>query len=139
MRNIAHTNKHNYVLVRSATYISKHPVEVIDEQLMDSVRGAFLECVRAYYWTRVQKGLCRRLKIDICIFLYYITCMIYSFISNHLFMYMYVLVLLIVDAGILSRHSFVTRTLTASIDLGLETTNTPGLQVSSYIIYNDDI
>ena len=36
-----------------------------------------------------------------------------------------------VHKAIIERHSYVTRTLIASVDLGLETTNTPGLQVSS--------
>ena len=87
VKQAAQSTKHKNVLARSRAYTVQNPSENIDEELMDSVRSAFLECVRSYYWTRVQKG-------------------------------------------ILSRHSYVTRTLTASIDLGLETTNTPGLQVS---------
>ena len=48
-----------------------------NHEMMENVRSAFLECVRSYYWSRVQKG-------------------------------------------ILDRYSYVTRTLIASVDLGLE-------------------
>ncbi len=64
--------------------------DTVNEALMDNVRSAFLECVRAYYWTQVHKG-------------------------------------------IFKRYSYVIRTLVASVDLGLETTGTPGLQDWDYI------
>jgi hypothetical protein len=81
--NVLHSN----ILKQAQEYRDSHPCVCADAALMDSVRSAFLECVRSYYWSRVHKA-------------------------------------------IIDRHSYIARTLIASVDLGLETTDTPGLQVS---------
>lgn len=83
------SKQHARILQYATDTSAMHPDAVPDSELMESVRNAFLQNVRAYYWTRVHKG-------------------------------------------ILDRHSTVVRALLASVDNGLETINTPGLQVTNY-------
>lgn len=87
--------KHRAVLRQSSMIRASQQAQLqeINPELMVSVRTAFSECVRSYYWTRVQKK-------------------------------------------ILPRYSYVTRTLIASVDLGLETISAVGLQDWDYIVKN---